>query len=95
MVQSYKAPSSIPSCTFRTGKATLRPRCAAHAEQQDASSRRTVLQGTGAALLTLVTPKEAWSASKTQATNVGSYLPKAGDGDFVQFKPSDTQTPVS
>ena len=54
-----------------------------------------MLQGTGAALLTLATPKEAWSASKTQATNVGSYLPKAGNGDFVQFKPSDTQTPVS
>ncbi len=50
------------------------------------------MQSAAAAIGLFVMPKMALAAGKT--TNVGSYLPKAGDG-FVQFKPSETQTPVS
>ena len=82
------------SSTFKSGRPSrpyiLSTRC--KAESQDVSSRRVALQSAAAAIGLLLAPKQVSAAGKT--TNVGSYLPKAGDG-FVQFKPSETQTPVS
>ena len=61
---------------------------------EEHSTRRTTLQSAAAVLAFIALPKQALSAGKASSANVGSYLPKAGEG-FVQFKPSETQTPVS
>lgn len=61
---------------------------------EEVPSRRATLQTLGATLALLSYPKQALSAGKASNANVGSYLPKAGEG-FVRFKPSETQTPVS
>lgn len=69
-------------------------RAAKACDSQPVAERRQILQFFGAASLSLIAPNYAWSAGKGQTANVGSYLPELGDG-FVQFKPSDTQTPAS
>lgn len=85
----------LPS-TFKSGQCSrptvVRPRCDA-VREEDRQSRRGILEGTAASLALLLIPKQALSAGKAQTTNVGSYLPKAGEG-YVQFKPNETQTPV-
>ncbi len=52
-----------------------------------------VLGVTAAPLL----PEQAFAlpASKGQAADVGSYLPKAGIDDFVEFTATKDMTPVS
>lgn len=61
---------------------------------EELPSRRATLQSAAAVIALIGFPKQAMSAGKASNANVGSYLPKAGEG-FVQFKPSETQTPVS
>ncbi len=84
------------SCAFRTGKPSrcIAVRATCTSEKSEDANRRGVIQLAGAAVLSLALPKQAQSAAKTQATNVGSYLPPAEPG-FSQFKPSETQTPVN
>lgn len=89
--------SVISMCSSGTNRPTcLKTSCSAsvHRQTGSVSSRRAVMKGLGVGLITVTTPKIAWSAAKPQSTNVGSYLPEADTG-FVHFQPSDTQTPVT
>ncbi|CAK0786183.1 hypothetical protein CVIRNUC_009396 [Coccomyxa viridis] len=82
-------------------RAAIFPRCTADAGAEPAfANRRATLQGLAAAVIGVTTspllPKDALAlpAGKVQAADVGSYLPKAGIEDFVEFRATKDLTPA-
>lgn len=94
-MQIHRQVAFTSPLAFKAGRcdrlSVVKARC--DSVKDELSSRRTALGTAGAALMLTLLPKKALSAGKAQNTNVGSYLPKVGEG-FVQFKPNETQTPV-